>query len=152
MKLDDIDQPWIGTADKGLLYKNGSNFIVYDTANSPLTDVVIQCVNIDDSGKVWIGTQTGGLFILDPSLLTGISSTGTFTNVSVYPNPASDVLFYNSPFPTVSCEITDLSGRLLLSESGTSNQIDIHALSTGLYHVRFIYEDGNSITRKFLKQ
>lgn len=152
LKLDDIDQPWIGTADKGLLYKNGSNFIVYDTANSPLTDVVIQCVNIDDSGKVWIGTQTGGLFILDPSLLTGISSSASFTNVSVYPNPANEVLFYNSPFPTVNCEITDLSGRLLLSESGTSNQIDIHALSTGLYQVRFIYEDGNSITRKFLKQ
>lgn len=150
--LDAVDQPWIGTFDKGLLYKNGSNFIVYDTSNSPLTDVVIQCINRDDSGKVWIGTQTGGLFVLDPSLLTAVPGHQPITNVHVYPNPAIDRLFFNSAVRNVNCEITDISGRVFISENGTSNQIDIHALSSGLYQVRFIFVDGTSVVKKFLKQ
>jgi len=152
LKLDAAGQPWIGTSDKGLLYKNGNNFIVYDTANSPLTDVMIQCVNIDDSGKVWIGTQTGGLFVLDPALLTGITTISGNTNVHVYPNPADEILYFSGAEQMESIAVIDISGRTLLTKFNPSGTIDINTLNSGLYQVRFTYADGSAAVRKFLKR
>ncbi len=151
IKLDQADQPWIGTVDKGIVYKNGNNFLYYDTSNSPLTDVMVQCVNIDDSGKVWIGTQIGGLFVLDPALLTSINEVATLDNVHVYPNPAHDFLYFSASLPAANTEITDLSGRLLIRKRHPQNQLDVSALHSGLYQLRIISENGQVAVRKFLK-
>lgn len=152
VKLDQTYQPWIGTFDKGILYKNGSNFIAYDTSNSPLTDVMIQCVNIDDSGRVWIGTQTGGLFILDPSLLTGLDEVYDDISLSLYPNPAGSFLYYNSLLPVQRVEVFDISGRLLLQELQVKNAVDLSTLKSGLYQARFLFDDGRVLVKKFMKQ
>ena len=153
VKLDSIDQPWIGTIDKGLLYKDGSTFLVFDTSNSPLTDINIQCVNIDDQGRVWIGTQSGGLYILDPSLLTGISQQPANTNVIVYPNPANDQLFVAGNNKINNVRISDTGGRILLHQNfGDNKQIDVSSLTGGMYNAVFRLDNGLEVTKIFIKQ
>lgn len=152
IKLDLADQPWIGTVDKGILFKNGNNFIYYDTSNSPLTDVMIQCVNIDDSGKVWMGTQIGGLFVLDPALLTGVTEVSTLDNVHVYPNPAHDFLYFSASHPAVKIDIIDISGRFLTGFNTTKNSLDVSGLKSGIYQLRLVFADGNSVVKKFIKE
>lgn len=76
-------------------------------------------------------------------------------NISVYPNPASEVLnvdikkFTN----TKSIEVYNTLGQLTLSKSikGTSTtQLDISSCSKGIYFVKIILDDSRSFTSKVI--
>jgi len=140
--LNSIGQPWIGTITHGLLLKNGNNFIIYDTSNTPLTDNYIQCLKMSSNQKLWIGTQTGGVFILDPSLLTGIPNINANYNVDVYPNPTSDQLHITCNSPISKVEIFDLQGRMMLRQMNPLSSLSLGYLQPGVYQLRvFIGED-----------
>lgn len=149
---DSSGEPWIGTFDKGLLYKNGSNFLMYDTANSPLEDVHVTCVKVDGQGRVWIGTASKGLYILDPSLLTGIESINTTPNVIVYPNPVVDNLHYMAGSSPLQIEIADLHGRVILVERNAQKAADVSMLQSGIYIARFRFANGSTVNRTFVRQ
>lgn len=140
--LDALDQPWAGTNTHGLLYKNGSNFVKYDTTNSPLTDNVIQTLCMAHDQKLWIGTQTGGLFILDPSLLTGVQSLTATPSLLLYPNPCSNYLFITSQQPLQKVEMWDMSGKLIAILQGDENRIALQSVASGFYQVRCTEENG----------
>jgi ligand-binding sensor domain-containing protein len=152
LKADATGEPWIGTFDKGLLYKNGSNFIMYDTSNSPLKDVHITSVKVDGTGKVWIGTASKGLYILDPSLLTGIENTTLTPNVRVYPNPVNTHLNYIAGASPLMIEITDLHGRVILQHHDTREAADVSSLQSGTYLARFRFSNGSTVNKTFIKQ
>lgn len=152
VSFDLIDKPWMGSFDKGLLYKDGNNFIMYDTANSPLTDIMIQSVRVDDSGKVWVGTQTGGLFILDPSLLTGIPQAEGITNVHAYPNPSSGSVFIQSRIGVSMVVLSDLNGRILLQDESGNKEVDLSSFTKGVYQLRIQLEDGSVVVKKLIRQ
>lgn len=63
------------------------------------------------------------------------------TNVSIYPNPASDIVkILNNNDLNISCvEIIDLTGRIVLSTEKTDN-IDISVIPEGQYFVKIIGE------------
>ncbi len=152
VKNDSIDQPWIGTFDKGLLYKNGSNFIMYDTSNSPIEDEHITFVTVDRFGKVWFGTETKGLYILDPSLLTGLTEAGTAPNVIVYPNPVQEELHYMAGAVPERVEIYDLNGRLMVWTEDSRQALATGQLHAGIYQVKFYFGNGSTVTRKMIRQ
>lgn len=140
--LDAINQPWAGTNTHGLVYKNGNNFVSYNTTNSPLTDNVIQTIRMSDDQLLWIGTQSGGLFILDPSLLTGVQSLTATPSLIIYPNPCSDYLFIESINPIQKIEMWDVSGKLIFNLYREGNRIDLQSVASGIYQVRCTEENG----------
>lgn len=71
-------------------------------------------------------------------------------NISVYPNPATDVLNVVSEHGIEEIEIINMQGKLLLS--GTSSPMNISYLPSGLYIVRVTDEKGKVSTLKFNKQ
>ena len=78
------------------------------------------------------------------------------TQLSVYPNPATDVLninINNVSFKNSSVRITNVSGQELINTnmSGTDKQINIEGLSNGIYFVNIINENGFNKTVKFVK-
>ena len=152
LKNDSIDQPWIATFDKGLLYKNGSNFIMYDTTNSPLEEEHMTFVTIDRFGKVWIGSETKGLYILDPKLLTGMEEPGFTPNVTVYPNPVQDELHYMAGAVPESVEVLDLNGKCLLRTENAKESLSVGFLSSGMYQVKFYFANGREVIRKMIRQ
>lgn len=78
-------------------------------------------------GKVYAGSATQGLFILDPSLLTSIQEIGVQTNVSVYPNPCiSCDLTFESNNTIEKIELRSMEGRLILQEAANSNKLLIN--------------------------
>lgn len=58
--------------------------------------------------------------------------------LSFYPNPISDILYYSNTGdrPADSITIYDLMGRQVLSQNGSGSSINMSALSSGVYFVR----------------
>ena len=73
-------------------------------------------------------------------------------NLSVYPNPARDLLNINTEMPIESVQIVSVSGQLMRTIQGNSNyeEINISDLQAGMYYI-LIRSKGDLITEKFIK-
>lgn len=75
--------------------------------------------------------------------------------ISVYPNPATDVLNVNAIASDITAvQIVDLNGRQVYAKSFSNvsdAQINVNELSTGMYLVNITSGD-KTITKKFMKQ
>jgi hypothetical protein len=141
---------WIGSGAEGIIHKIGNNFPSFNTTNSSITVNVIRCIKVGTDGKVYAGSATQGLFILDPSLLTSIQEIGIQTNVSVYPNPCiSCNLTIESSNSIEKIELRSIDGRLILQEVTTSNKLLIHTenLNKGVYFITAYFKN-SSVSKK----
>ena len=76
-----------------ILYGQDSNWIVYNTSNSPLSDNHIEAIDVDSKGNLWIGTVYSGLYKFDGSEWTNF----TTGNSNIHTN-----------YPTaIHCDIND---------------------------------------------
>ncbi|MDT8413606.1 MAG: T9SS type A sorting domain-containing protein [Vicingaceae bacterium] len=88
-------------------------------------------------------------------LPTGINETLNSSNVSVYPNPAKDVLNISIPVneKLTNIVIYDVLGKIILEDklvaNGTISEIDITNLKSGMYIVR-LQADGVDYSTKLL--
>ena len=81
---------------------------------------------------------------------TGIADNTEINNqIILYPNPVKDAIYLQSDLQITKCEITDITGRILL----TSNQkrLDCRALSNGVYFIKVETEKGVAVKR-FVKE
>jgi hypothetical protein len=73
-------------------------------------------------------------------------------NYSVYPNPASDKLYFdfgNINAKNCIVKIIDITGKAVASKTGKADFIDISGIADGFYIVS-VSADGNSVTKKFV--
>jgi len=82
---------------------------------------------------------------------TGIGDAGHLAaQISVYPNPASDLLFVKSPV-RVHLAITDIAGKVLI-QSGNAPDLSVKELAAGVYFLRITDKDGNILkTEKIIR-
>ncbi|WP_083478255.1 T9SS type A sorting domain-containing protein [Lacinutrix himadriensis] len=66
--------------------------------------------------------------------------------LSVYPNPASNVIHISATFPVEKVALYDVTGKLVLSSNDTK-QIQVNALNAGMYLLK-IYANQQTLTRK----
>jgi len=71
-------------------------------------------------------------------------------NISVSPNPVTDFLFVNAPFPLQKVTITDVVGRSA-DVSSEGKQIDLRSFQPGLYLIRVAHGNRNR-TLKIVRQ
>ena len=70
---------------------------------------------------------------------------------SMYPNPASENLFIESPDPVSSATLIDATGKEVLRISKLKNNlIDISGLNPGVYVVRIEFETNGMSTRRLV--
>lgn len=96
------------------------------------------------------GSLSYDIFIAKLDALVGIEEHSNFSNgVIIFPNPTTDILNFNHP--NLSIELYDLSGRKLLQQKITGNQLSIKNLLSGVYFLKA--SNGiSSNTLKVLKQ
>jgi len=142
---------WMGTFDKGVVRKTGNNFVVFNTYNSPLTDSSIQTVAISPRGTVFIGTQTEGLFILDPSMLTDLEDqVTTMNNPSIFPNPTTGAFqWVSNRIPEV-LEVFGTDGRKVAFIENPSGDIDLSGLPGGVYQLAFGFNGGGKAIQRLV--
>ena len=74
-----------------------------------------------------------GSFIIYPDINIGIEKDG-ITNLSIFPNPATEVVNIESDIDITDVKIFDLVGNLKLT--GNSKQISISSLESGVYFIK----------------
>ncbi|WP_079240706.1 T9SS type A sorting domain-containing protein [Chryseobacterium indologenes] len=72
-------------------------------------------------------------------------------SISVYPNPAKDVLNIRSKQEIIKAEIYDATGRIISSLSVTGNSISVSELTKGNYILKAFTKE-NVIVQKFIKE
>ena len=71
--------------------------------------------------------------------------------ISVYPNPASDLLHLKSDLVIDGASISDLSGRMIFTIKNTINSIDVSNLQSGVYILE-LRSNNQKIAQKFIKK
>ncbi|MEM8525584.1 MAG: FG-GAP-like repeat-containing protein [Bacteroidota bacterium] len=113
--------------------------------------------DINQNGKleVLVGNYRGGLALYSTDLVSdaSVSTTATFaqSDLKIYPNPASDRIFWSSEHLRIDAiRLTSVLGQTLLDVniSQTNNALDLpEDLSAGVYYLSF-YEDRELISVK----
>jgi hypothetical protein len=77
------------------------------------------------------------------------------TNMSLFPNPANNVITLTSDTSIKDITVFNNIGQLVLTKNSnfsTTNDLDISNLNSGLYIMNINSEDGRTQTKKFIKQ
>jgi hypothetical protein len=101
-------------------------------------------------------------FISNPSINTTLTilegaflsiEDETLVDVSIYPNPVSDILTIetSADLSHKVATIFDINGRKIHSQKLTLNTLDVSRLGSGIYFLR-LESEGKSIKRKFIKK
>ena len=125
--------------------------------NTLINEGGIYSFNIDTNNLFTYGnTRFEIVFVESNTSHENILNRKNQTQLSVYPNPATDVLninISNASFKNSRVTISNISGQELMNTNmiGTNTQINIEGLSNGIYFVNITNDNGFNKTVKFVK-
>jgi hypothetical protein len=72
----------------------------------------------------------------------------------IAPNPTNGVLSITTPYTFNKIELLSITGQVLLSQTvnDTTHQLNLQNFTEGIYFVKVIYVNGQSVTKKIIKQ
>ncbi|GIV32710.1 MAG: hypothetical protein KatS3mg031_0245 [Chitinophagales bacterium] len=71
---------------------------------------------------------------------------------TVFPNPAREILNLNIPAEVEKIEVYDLTGKLLMHESGNRQELNVQHLPSGYYQIVVKARSGERAFRTFIKE
>ena len=135
-----------------------------------LNDDCIWYVNniaIDTAAGLWVKPITTTSYVLEQNICgtisydtvkvivkpTGIERFSNTTKLSIYPNPAKDMITVSSTMEITTLTIKDVLGNMIKQQrTGVKiANVDINGLSEGIYFIEVVIE-GNSFIQKFIVQ
>lgn len=72
------------------------------------------------------------------------------SNITVYPNPVKSTLNFSEEVSNI--KITDLTGRTVKQTAASTQSLDVAALQNGTYIITATTKEGNTITKKLIKE
>ncbi len=91
-----------------------------------------------------------------PGTVTSSRDAVAVQQYEVYPNPASDKLFFRSSERIAKVELFDLTGKLILSKqdvgAAQDSYLAIGSLKAGFYIMKAVFQNGSTAERKIIKQ
>lgn len=100
------------------------------------------------------GKNTRPIITLQGLTTMGIEDKNiTHSNISLYPNPATNEVMIKSGTDIINAELYSITGRLMKKYSKLEdNKLTISDLETGVYMVKLNMEDGSSSIKKLIKK
>lgn len=71
--------------------------------------------------------------------------------ISVYPNPAIDVLIVQTQLPISTIEVYSVAGTKVLAAEGNLRLLDISTLAQGNYTIKLVTLQGTTVLKRFAK-
>ncbi len=176
--LDYYDHPMFPSLQKSLIMATlkdkrlyqlklnaGFDDVTSTTTIAGLSSDRLRAVCIGPDGNIFISTSNSNangsnqvdkiIEIYDPSF-TMVTSVANNKAISIYPNPASDIVNIKIAAADMPAEyiITSMQGSVLMKGKfqGSNSTIDISALPKGIYVIKVLGHDRNTLTRKITKQ
>ena len=128
-RYNPIDNVWESIESPGIFFENSFGFSIANFGYIGLG--VIDNVENQPSDQIWR---------LDPELLS-VTEVNTI-NVSIFPNPVTDVLFIQSSTPIQEATVYTILGQAVLTAKIENNQLDVLSLSKGIYLLQMMTEAG----------
>jgi hypothetical protein len=108
-----------------------------------------QAFTVTASDGQTVNAQATGNFTLHVSPITSAEDPAQ-RNIEIYPNPAADWIYLNTPFKEYVLHVTDANGRVVMTkkvQAGRGEAVDVSGLSGGFYLIR-ITSGKNTYYRK----
>ncbi len=139
---------------------DASTATMYMTSNNDTTNEnQLREVNLSTGETTIIGLIAGGMFGSQmpwASIRNTTLSVDDFsaTSLSVFPNPAEDLISINTTAPITSLKIINMLGQIVLENNTVDNQqtIDISKLTKGIYFLLAIQDSNEQKTIRFVKK
>ncbi len=144
LTIDNDNIGLIAMSSTGLDIFDNVTWENYTTTNSPMPDDYINTVKADSENKIWMGTDTGGVVVLDRTLLISVEDINPF-NVNVYPNPSTSSSIVSTNIIDGDLQIYSLGGVLCFSEKIKSNTlfINVSDFVSGNYIIKITNNDAS---------
>jgi alpha-tubulin suppressor-like RCC1 family protein len=126
----------------------------YFSTQATKTDGSIWAWGNNQSGQLGDGTTISKLIptqISCPASLATTDFLDATNTISIYPNPAKEILNVNSTNPIVAIVVYNSFGQEVKSMIGNQSQIDLSTIPKGIYVVKIITND-NQKTVKIIKE
>lgn len=149
--FEQIEVIWDQIYTSGTIIYEGNSIIASDsfvictlgTNPSCGNDFTICAIDLDNCRKVC--SDSTYLFIL-----TGVEPVKVLQQIELFPNPAQNKLFVKNIEEDIQLSIIDLQGRTMVKQylkAYNNGTIDLSDLSSGMYLVRMISENGERTTK-----
>jgi photosystem II stability/assembly factor-like uncharacterized protein len=137
-----------------IMYYNGIGWITVTPAELNYLHSYTMDFNFaDDTINAYIGTVDAGVirYSFEVGELGLENPAKTATKLTIYPNPASDVVNVSiDNAPATSVAVYSLTGQKVLQ--GATGQLNIASLSAGMYLIKAETADGKSASQKLIKK
>jgi hypothetical protein len=138
------DQTWLTISSSS---GTGCAAITFTAAANPTTEKRTAIVTITYSGKK---STVQTITIIQDGGTFGIADITGEEGV-IYPNPARNILCFNSKIDDADISVFNSAGKLLINEHVNDHKINIGHLENGLYTLKIVDKTG-IIIKKFVKQ
>lgn len=103
----------------------------------------------DEGGWSW-GAAIDDFMLTDILALQDISDKPTF---KIFPNPATDRISFDTKGTIETISVIDVMGKVVLKQRpNANNQVDVSALTPGIYVVQVLYDTQTTHTERLIKK
>ena len=136
-----------------LTTKTGVNSLTYLTETLDFTPATTGSyyIGFHNNTPIATGATTSNYILVDTFSIAAPLSNDKFNSdsISIYPNPATDILNVSGVEGVTSLVINDINGRTIKTVNDASS-INVSDLNAGVYFINITTENGN-VTKKFMK-
>lgn len=129
-------------------FDESKNVTIYEDPNNPSVGF-----DLPDSLTPIVGglPKEGMVYRIIPSSINSVNNSFLQSQVKMYPNPSSGIVYIDSEINLEEVKIFTTTGKEVLTSLNT-NKIDISQLPPGMYFVELITPLGEKILKKLQKQ
>lgn len=130
-----------GEMANSVIQTSDNSFLICGTASSTNEDVVGNHSNNNEAWVVKLGADNLAVSVFDNE------------SVAVFPNPATSLLQFKLPngIKAENITISDVSGKIILTEEKPTTQINVEKLPSGIYFIE-VFSAGQKFQTRFIKQ
>ena len=101
----------------------------------------------------WDKPTADGVDVPDylPSIRSSLSLESEPANITIYPNPVTDILYFDSPGSITELKIYSTAGKLVLSQTNVGSSVSVNQLAGGTYIMK-VKLGNKSYTKKIIKK
>lgn len=106
---------------------------------------------LENKNTVRFGTYGRGIWDFNIAISTSVDNELVKDNISVYPNPTTDIVNISKNQPSSQYQIVNAQGQIIVNNNHIYNQttkIDLSSYQEGIYYL--IFDDGNKVSSQVL--